>query len=146
MRCENCPALETSGYEYPESYCSIYPEDDIYDFSDGLCGCKHPMNAIRKKLKEKDAAEAHRYDGIIEFYQEEDKKEQTLLETFLEVLKENDCTIAYRDSEGSLHEADISVFDESDQKLRCDSFTRKIIADTIAGIKEKNYDIVCCKT
>ena len=28
MKCENCPALRTEGYEYPETYCCVYGEDE----------------------------------------------------------------------------------------------------------------------
>ena len=59
MRCENCPALKTKGYEYPESYCSVYPEDEICDFDDG-CGCKHPWNAIKKAFAKSNDYEVKR--------------------------------------------------------------------------------------
>lgn len=51
MKCKNCPALKKEGYEYPEYYCSIYPEDDCVDFDDGSEGCYHPLNAIKKALQ-----------------------------------------------------------------------------------------------
>ena len=51
MKCKNCPALKCDGFEYPEYYCSIYPEDDCVDFDDGTEGCYHPLNAIKKALK-----------------------------------------------------------------------------------------------
>ena len=89
MRCENCPALKTEGYEYPESYCSVYPEDEIYDFDDG-CGCKHPWNAIKKRMQSNEEAEAHQYDGIVEFYQEQQKKEDTKIRYETEKMR-NGC-------------------------------------------------------
>lgn len=51
MKCKNCPALKSDGYEYPEYYCAAYPEDDCVDFDDGSEGCYHPLNAIKKALK-----------------------------------------------------------------------------------------------
>ena len=51
MKCKNCPALKKEGYEYPEYYCSIYPEDDCVDFDDGSEGCYHPLIAIKKALQ-----------------------------------------------------------------------------------------------
>lgn len=51
MKCEKCPALKKEGFEYPEYYCSIYPEDDCVDFDDGSQGCYHPLNAIKKALQ-----------------------------------------------------------------------------------------------
>lgn len=51
MKCKNCPALKSDGYEYPEYYCAAYPEDDCVDFDDGSEGCYHPLNAIKNRLK-----------------------------------------------------------------------------------------------
>jgi len=41
MKCCNCPALETEGYEYPESYCALGVQDeDTIEYADGESGCK----------------------------------------------------------------------------------------------------------
>ena len=141
LRCENCPALMTEGYEYPESYCSVYPEDDWIDFSDGSCGCRHPLNAIKKRIQENEKSEAHRYDGIIEFFQEESKKEQAVLEAILKALTKNECCIAYKSINNELRQIDISVFDGTDEALRCDSLSRAIVFETIEILNEKNYEI-----
>ena len=141
LRCENCPALITEGYEYPESYCSVYPEDDWVDFSDGSCGCRHPLNAINKRIQENEKFESHRYDGIIEFYQEESKKEEAILGSVLKALTEKGCCIAYKSINNELRQIDISVFDERDEALRCDSLSRAIIVDVIDILDSNGYVI-----
>lgn len=143
MRCENCPALRTEGYEYPESYCSVYSENDplMCEFEDGKCGCTHPLNAIKKRIDANEKAEAHMYDGIEEFYIEEQKKEQTALNILLDVLNEKECVIAHKDLKGNLVKIDQSIFDNSDQSLRCDSLTRNIVTDFLYKMEEKGYRI-----
>ena len=141
MRCDNCPALMTEGYEYPESYCSIYPECDYIDFSDGSCGCRHPLNAIKKRIQENEKSEAHRYDGIVEFFQEESKKEDVVLEAVLKALTKNECCIAHTNLNNELRQIDISVFDGTDEALRCDSLSRAIIVDVINLLDNNGYVI-----
>lgn len=141
MRCENCPALMTEGYEYPESYCSVYPEDDWIDFSDGTCGCKHPLNAIKKRMRQNEEAETHRYDGIVEFFIEQDAIEQTVLKALLNALKEKECCIAHTSLNNELRQIDISVFDGTDEALRCDSLSRAIIVDVINLLDNNGYVI-----
>ena len=140
MRCENCPALKTEGYEYPESYCSVYPEVEIYDFDDG-CGCKHPWNAIKKRMQKNEEAEAHQYDGIVEFYQEQQEKEQAVVESLLATLMKHECCIAHPFLDGELRQIDLSIFDGSDESLRCDSLTRQIVFDLLESLSEKGYNI-----
>ena len=140
MRCENCPALKTKGYEYPESYCSVYPEDEICDFDDG-CGCKHPWNAIKKRRQCNEEAEAHQYDGIVEFYQEQQDKEQAVVESLLAALMKHECCMAHPFFDGELRQIDLSIFDGSNESLRCDSLTRQIVFDLLEFLSEKGYKI-----
>jgi len=63
MKCNNCPALMTEGYEYPESYCGIgVPEDEWQDFKDNTTGCLKRMKSIEKELKRIEV-EASEYYG-----------------------------------------------------------------------------------
>ena len=52
MKCDNCPALATEGYEYPETYCSVYGEDECIEFKDGSLGCRHKLATIEKRLEQ----------------------------------------------------------------------------------------------
>lgn len=140
MRCKDCPALKYEGYEYPESYCSVYPEDDCIDFADGTNGCTHPLNAIKKRLQKNSEVESHQYDGIIEFYQTEADKEQAALESLLAALKNKECCIAHQGIENQLYQIDI-IFDE-DESLRSDSLTRTIVSEMIHLLNQSGYDII----
>lgn len=140
MRCENCPALKTEGYEYPESYCSVYPEDEIFDFDDGS-GCKHPWIAIKKRIQQNEETEAHQYEGIVEFYQKQQDKEQAVVESLLAALMKHECCISHEFFNGELRQIDLSIFDGSDESLRCDSLTRQIVFDLLESLSKKGYKI-----
>ncbi|MGI6040998.1 MAG: hypothetical protein ACOYBH_02080 [Candidatus Alectryocaccobium sp.] len=67
MLCENCPALRIEGYEYPETYCLIQPEENTYEFSKG-CGCYLRPSTIQKRIQYEEEAFSHAYDGVGEWY------------------------------------------------------------------------------
>ena len=88
MKCKSCPALRCTGYEYPEEYCSVGGDDECgWEWADGEPGCKlHPATE-RKRLLENEEHEAHMYDGIIEWAQEQQNKEIAMVRAIKEELK-----------------------------------------------------------
>lgn len=63
MRCRSCPALRTSGYEYPEEYCGLGIDDaDTIEFQDGDSGCKRrSVDKIISDLKIEDEIESQAF-------------------------------------------------------------------------------------
>ena len=57
--CEECCFLGYSGYEYPESYCTVGVRDDDPKFDEDSqgCGCRYNPRTLRKMQKENDHAE-----------------------------------------------------------------------------------------
>ena len=102
MKCEGCPALRQDGYEYPETYCCIYPDSECLEFKDGSIGCKHKRKTIEKRLDEYEEIIAHQYDGIGEWYEENQKKEQAIIEAILYALDKSDTILAYADCDDKL--------------------------------------------
>lgn len=79
MKCINCPALRSEGFEYPEEYCAAYvPEDSMVDFKDGSSGCKYPYKRIRKRIDRYDEMRDHQYDGIDVFARESEGLEKAM--------------------------------------------------------------------
>ena len=62
MKCENCPACQRT-YDC-EFECVLYPESDCVELTDGSIGCKHPYNAIKKRL---DQHSYSFYDGLYDY-------------------------------------------------------------------------------
>jgi len=51
MKCINCPALLTEGYEYPETYCGIgVPDSEVIEYTDGESGCARKSKTIIKEF------------------------------------------------------------------------------------------------
>ena len=59
----------------------------------------------------------------------------------LKALTEKGCCIAYKSINNELRQIDISVFDERDEALRCDSLSRAIIVDVIDILDSNGYVI-----
>ena len=57
--CEECGFLGYSGYEYPESYCTVGVQEDDPKFDEDSqgCGCRYNIRTLRKRKKEADRAE-----------------------------------------------------------------------------------------
>lgn len=132
MRCENCPAMRTDGGEYPEYYCACYPEDDWEDFADGATGCRHPANAIKKKLAILDEFEEKRYEGIIEFYQERQDVEIAVTDALLDAMMLETVVLAFVNNDNSLSRANMEV----------DSVPRSVAYQLIKGLESAGYEIV----
>lgn len=67
--CERCEFLATSGYEYPESYCSVGVSDDDPKFDEDKsgCGCHYNSRTLRKMKKENEYAEYMCYLGYDDY-------------------------------------------------------------------------------
>lgn len=76
MKCDNCPALATEGYEYPESYCAAGVPDNGKMATGG--GCKYSISVIRKRMERIDRQKERQYDGILEYYQEREGLERAM--------------------------------------------------------------------
>ena len=81
--CEECRFLGVSGYEYPESYCTVGVSEDDPKFDEDKdgCGCRYDLRTLRKWQRENDRAEYLHYLGYDDFmlmptidYTEENKK------------------------------------------------------------------------
>lgn len=81
MKCNNCPALRTEGYEYPESYCLLGGEQ-TRTYADGWGGCYRKPDSIRKQIAKIEEQMAHQYDGLDEWIIERDIKEKAMMEAF----------------------------------------------------------------
>lgn len=67
--CEECGFLGVSGYEYPESYCSvgIQEDDPKFDEDKDGCGCHYNIRTLRKMKKENEHAEYLYYLGYSDY-------------------------------------------------------------------------------
>lgn len=134
MKCENCPALRTEGYEYPESYCCIYPEDEIVDFADGSCGCHHKLAVIKKKIDELEDAMSKQYEGIGEWYMQEQEKEKTLVEALYQAFEKQDVITAQKGINGKLYPYTMDK--------RADGIMHSIVAELIYNLDKFGYAII----
>ena len=48
MKCDNCPALRTDGYEYPESYCAAGVPEGGKKRTE--YGCRYSAEIIRRRM------------------------------------------------------------------------------------------------
>ena len=107
MRCDNCPALFTEGYEYPEAYCAVYPESECIEFKDESLGCRHRLSTIQKRLEKWEEYKAHEWDGYAEYYEHELEIEKAIKEAVLYACGIEHCTLAYEGIEGELCKANM---------------------------------------
>ena len=112
MKCENCPALRTEGYEYPEEYCAAYvPETSMVDFKDGSCGCRYTAKRIAKRVDRYDQMRDHQYDGIEVYAEETDGTEQAMRAAITSALEKTHLTLCHKsDIDGKLYEADADAY------------------------------------
>lgn len=69
MKCRNCFALFTEGYEYPEEYCGAgVPKDGKMSTEEG---CRYSAKEIRKRLEHRERLISKQYDGCGEWYHEQ---------------------------------------------------------------------------
>jgi hypothetical protein len=84
MKCENCPASKTDGYDYPETICSVYGEDEAVEFRDGSIGCRHKLSTIEKKIKMFEEYQDEFYNGYVEWAEKDEEIENAVKEAVLE--------------------------------------------------------------
>lgn len=133
MKCDNCPALYTEGYEYPETNCAIYGEDECIEFKDGSLGCRHHRKTIEKRLAIHDDYEAHRWDGIGESYVKQCKKEQALKEAVRNACELSEVIFAH---EGLSNEL---IRCEMDDEIP--SFLQDFVFRLQCALEDNGYDI-----
>lgn len=76
MKCENCPALRSEGYEYPEEYCAAYvPDGGKMRTEDG---CRYSLAKINRRMQRADSLRDRQYDGIGEWYEEQQGLESAM--------------------------------------------------------------------
>lgn len=106
MKCDNCPALCTEGFEYPETYCgACVPEKSMIDFKDGASGCRYSLKQIKKRLDRYDDMRSHEYDGIDVFYKESEGTENAMRDALSASLKREELVLCYKGADGQMHEA-----------------------------------------
>lgn len=103
MKCEYCPALKSEGYECPEYYCAVYPEDDCVEFKDGTLGCRHKRKTIEKRLEQYEDFRVHEWDGFAEWCEEDLKIENAVKEAVRDACDLANVKLAYP-WENGLHE------------------------------------------
>ena len=133
MRCKECPALRTEGFEYPESYCCIYPEDESVDFADGSCGCYHKLATIKKKVEELKAAMSKQYEGIGEWYMQEQEKEKAVMEALFHAFEKQEVVPAQKDDDGKLYPYTMDK--------RADGIMYNIVVELVNKLNELGYTI-----
>ena len=88
MKCENCPALRTKGYEYPEEYCGAgIPDNQLHEFEDGSVGCRYSKKRILQRMDRMDRLEASQYEWVDVWYEEHQGKETAMLTALKEELE-----------------------------------------------------------
>lgn len=94
MKCSNCPALRTEGYEYPESYCLLGCEG-TRSFADGWSGCYRKPESIQKQVDKIEEKMNHQYDGIDEWIVEREIKEKAMQAAFKKEIHDYKYGILY---------------------------------------------------
>lgn len=114
MKCENCPACRSCGYEDPETYCAAgVPEHGKMVTKSG---CKYSLWMIRKRVERRERMQDQQYDGIGDFYATEQELDTAMKEAILSVPNERpysgDLVIGEKQRDGTIRE--ISPEDWSD--------------------------------
>lgn len=63
MKCNNCCALRTEGYEYPKSYCLLGGES-TQRFADGWGGCYRKPESVKRQVDEIEDQMSHQHEDI----------------------------------------------------------------------------------
>ncbi len=96
--CEDCPlSWEDRSCEGECSDCGCLVYKDLYEGSKPIC--RLPMRLKRTiagaKQRKIDKAMAHRYDGVIEWYEEQQKKEWAMMSAVNDVLKKRGMFLCF---------------------------------------------------
>lgn len=101
MKCDNCEACRSEGYEYPEYYCAAGVPEDGKMATDG--GCKYTAKVIHRRLERNDRARDHQYDGIGEWWAEREGKERamtTAMQKALDEFRSGQLYLCFRNKDG----------------------------------------------
>lgn len=68
--CESCEFLGISGYEYPESCCTVGVQEDDPKFDEDKdgCGCRYNIRTLRKRKAENEHSEYLYHLGYSDFF------------------------------------------------------------------------------
>lgn len=107
MKCESCPALERTSYEYGEYECAAgVPEDGKMKTDEG---CRYSLKRIQSRMDHIADIKARQYDGIGNFFETECDLDDAMREAIAEAFKQiaypgENLAIAFKDDGGGLHE------------------------------------------
>lgn len=103
MKCEYCEAMQNTSYEYQEWECVLGIDSD--EFKDGSYGCRHRAKTIQKMLENMYKAKEAEWAGFAEFMEQEEKKDNALMQAINEVLFKNSMwCICSKFKDGTLYE------------------------------------------
>ncbi len=91
FECENCPlSWEDRSYEGECDDCGCLVYKDLYEGGKPICHLPMWIKRAIAEVKQRkiDKAIANQYDGIFEWYEEQQKKEQAMMSAINDVLKE----------------------------------------------------------
>lgn len=134
MKCNNCPALKTEGYEYPESYCAVYLEDECIEFKDGSLGCRHTRKVIEKRLEQNEDLRAHEWDGFAEWYEEDMKIERAVKQSVINACELTNTSLAYDGADDKLYAVKMD--------FEIPSFLQDFVFRFRQALEYQGYDIV----
>lgn len=122
MKCENCSALRSEGWEYPEEYCAAcVTEKSMVEFKDGSTGCRYTAQQIAKRVDRYDRMRDYQYEGIEVYAKESQGTEQAMRAAIASALETTGLTLCRKsDLNGTLYEADLYVQRELPSYLRWD--------------------------
>lgn len=150
MKCDNCPALRSEGYEYPEYYCGAgVPENGKMTTSSG---CKYSKDKIIKRMERLDELRDRQYDGCDVFFATEDDKNRAMdkaLNTALKQVGYGDMTavIAFKYDDGSFSEIDELNYEIGSQiRSNYEDFEKEVQGSWCDKCKWKNrwQKCSCC--
>lgn len=107
MKCENCPAMQNTSYEYQEWECVLGIDEE--EFKDGSCGCRNKKKTIEKWLDEMIDARADEWSGFADFIEQEEKKNEAIAKAIKEVLFSSKWCICMKYQDGTLSECNTDM-------------------------------------
>lgn len=100
--CENCPlSWEDRSYEGECNDCGCFVYGDLYEGGKPICHLPMWIKQTIAGVKQRqiDKVIANQYDGIIEWYEEQQKKERAMMSAINDVLKNRGMAIFFIDGD-----------------------------------------------
>ena len=91
MKCDNCPALTRTSYEYGEYECGARVLEDGKMATDG--GCRYTLKVILRRMEHIADKEARQYEGIDVWYTESEMLGEAMVEAIAEAEKCSDTCV-----------------------------------------------------